>query len=145
MLGHKAAPAKSSGATTLVSGDTVITGSIEFTGCLDVEGVVQGNILAKSGKDATVRVLGKGRVEGEIRAPVVTIDGSVQGDVHASRLLQLASRAQVSGNVYYAEAEMSAGAQVNGQFQHVGEKPSRKADDTAAPQLVSDKPAAGNG
>ena len=32
MLGNKAAPAKSSGGTTLVSRDTVITGSIEFAG-----------------------------------------------------------------------------------------------------------------
>ncbi len=142
MLGNKAAPAKASGATTLVSRDTVVTGSIEFTGSLEVEGLVKGNIVARNGKDAVVRVLAKGRVEGEIRAPGVVIDGSVEGDVYATRKLHLASKAQVSGNVYYTEAEMSAGAQVNGQFQHVGESPSRSAEEPPAPQLVSKK--AGN-
>ena len=76
---------------------------------------------------------------GEIRAPGVIIDGAVQGDVYASRLLQLASKAQVSGNVFYAEAEMSAGAQVNGQFQHVADKAARASEEPAAPQLVSNK------
>ncbi len=141
MLGNKSAPAKAAGSSTLVSRDTVINGNIEFSGCLDVEGLVQGNIVARGGKDAVVRVLAKGRVEGEIRAPGVIIDGSVKGDVHATRKLQLASRAQVVGSVFYVEAEMSAGAQVNGQFKHVGEAPVRAPEDLPA-KLVSKENAA---
>jgi cytoskeletal protein CcmA (bactofilin family) len=129
MLGNKSNGVKISGSTTLISRDTTITGNIQFAGSLDIEGTVQGNIEAKSGKDAVVRVLGKGRVEGEVRAPSIVINGMVEGDVHAGKQLQLASKATVEGNVYYTQVEMSVGAAVNGRMQHVGDK-SEKAEKT---------------
>jgi cytoskeletal protein CcmA (bactofilin family) len=88
---------------------------------LDVEGLVQGNIVAQPGKDAMVRVVDKGRVEGEIRAPSVIINGAVEGNVHSTKHLELASRARVQGNVYYTLVEMAAGAEVNGSLAHVAE------------------------
>ena len=71
MLGSKEKGSSfgSSNSTTLVSRDTEISGDIKFSGNLDIEGVVKGNISAHSGKDAVVRIVDKGRVEGEIRAP----------------------------------------------------------------------------
>ena len=131
MLGSKKSSVSVSGATTLVSRDTTIVGSIQFNGSLEVEGLVQGNIVAKPGKDALVRVLGKGRVEGEIRAPSVVINGVVQGDVYSSKQLELASKARVEGNVYYSQVEMAVGSEVNGRLQHVVEQeiePDRKPD-----------------
>ena len=64
MLGSKKAGFGASGNTTLVARDTIIVGDIHFGGNLDIEGVVQGNIIAEEGKDALVRVIEKGRVEG---------------------------------------------------------------------------------
>ena len=121
MLGSKKSAMSVPGATTLVSRDTTIIGSIQFNGSLDIEGEVQGNIVAKPGKEALVRGLGKGRVEGEIRAPSVVINGVVEGDVHSSKQLELASKARVDGNVYYAQVEMAVGSEVNGRLQHVVE------------------------
>ncbi|MEM1155748.1 MAG: polymer-forming cytoskeletal protein [Pseudomonadota bacterium] len=123
MLGSKKSGASISGKTTLLSTATVIKGDILFSGVLDVEGLVQGNIVAESGKDALVRVIDKGRVEGEIRSPSVVINGTVDGDVHSSVHLELASKARVTGNVYYARVEMAAGAEVNGGLAHT-ESPS---------------------
>ncbi len=124
MLGSKKSTASVSGKTTLVSSDTVILGDIRFSGVLDVEGLVQGNIVAQPGKDALVRVVDKGRVEGEIRAPSVVINGIVEGNVHATRHLELASKARVQGNVFYTLVEMAAGAEVNGALAHVAESDS---------------------
>jgi cytoskeletal protein CcmA (bactofilin family) len=121
MLGNKNTSMKVSGSTTLISRDTTLTGSIEFAGSIDIEGTVVGNIEARAGKDAVVRVLGKGRVEGEIKAPTIVINGEVEGDVHASKQLQLASKARVKGNVYYAQVEMSVGSEVNGRLQPITE------------------------
>ncbi len=73
MLGNKKGSFGVSGTTTLVARDTTIIGDVHFSGSLEVEGVVQGNIIADSGKDALVRIVEKGRVEGEIRAPSVVI------------------------------------------------------------------------
>ena len=68
MLGSKKSSFGVSGSTTLISADTVVVGDLHFSGNLDIEGLVQGNIVALPGKDALVRVVGKGRVEGEIHA-----------------------------------------------------------------------------
>ena len=121
MLGSKKSAISVSGKTTLVSSDTVILGEIRFSGVLDVEGLVRGNIIAEPGKEALVRVVDKGRVEGEIRAPSVVINGSVQGDVYATRHLELAAKARVQGNVFYVLVEMAAGAEVNGSLAHMAE------------------------
>ena len=99
-----------SGGTTLISSDTVVVGDIRFQGNLDVEGLVQGNILAQPGVDALLRIVGKGRVEGEIRVPSVVINGEVQGNVYSTQQLELAPKSRVHGNVFYNMVEMAAAA-----------------------------------
>ena len=101
-----------SGGTTLLSKSTEIVGDIHFSGNLEVEGVVRGNIVADN--DARVRVMAKGLVEGEITAPNIVINGRVLGNVHSTKHLELAANAVVEGNVHYKLIEMVKGAQVNG-------------------------------
>jgi cytoskeletal protein CcmA (bactofilin family) len=121
MLGNKKSTMNVSGKTTLLSTDTVVIGDLRFSGVLEIEGLVQGNIIAEPGKEALVRVVDKGRVEGEIRVPSVIINGAVQGNVYSSRHLELAAKARVNGNVYYTLVEMAAGAEVNGSLTHMAE------------------------
>jgi len=118
MLGSKKGGFGAGGNTTLVSRDTTVVGDVHFTGNLDVEGVVKGNIIAQDGKDALVRVIDKGRVQGEIRVPSIVINGTVEGDVYASKHLELASKGRVKGNVHYSLLEMAAGSEVNGSLTH---------------------------
>lgn len=133
MLGSKKSTISVSGKTTLVSSDTVILGEIRFSGVLDIEGLVRGNIIAEPGKEALVRVVDKGRVEGEIRAPSVVINGAVQGDVYATRHLELAAKARVQGNVFYVLVEMAAGAEVNGSLAHMADPEKAGAVNAEAP------------
>ena len=128
MLGGKKARVSVSGTTTLISADTTLIGDVHFAGNLDIEGLVQGNICARAGAEALVRVVGGGRVEGEIRAPVVVINAQVKGDVYSSQHLELAAQARVEGNVYYTLVEMAVGSEVNGNLTHIdppaeGKKP----------------------
>lgn len=125
-----------SNSTTLISRDTEIVGDINFVGNLDIEGIVRGNVVAQSGKDAVVRVVDKGLVEGEIRAPSVIINGSIHGDVYSSKHLELASKARVQGNVQYTLVEMAIGAEVNGALKHTSE-----AAEAEAPGKAKAKPA----
>jgi cytoskeletal protein CcmA (bactofilin family) len=120
MLGSKKT-ASVSGGTTLISHDTVIVGNVHFSGNLDIEGLVQGNLIAQSGKEALLRVVGKGRVEGEIRVPCVIINGAVQGNIYSNKHLELASKSRIQGNVFYTLIEMAAGAEVNGSLTHMAE------------------------
>jgi cytoskeletal protein CcmA (bactofilin family) len=110
-----------SGGTTLISHETVVIGDVHFGGNLDIEGLVQGNIIAQTGKDALLRVVGKGRVEGDIRVPCVIINGAVQGNVYSTKHLELASKSRVQGSVYYTLVEMAAGSEVNGSLIHVAD------------------------
>lgn len=106
--------------TTLISKDSEIVGDIKFTGDLEIQGVVRGNIVAKGDSGATVRVVEGGRVEGEIHSPKVIINGEINGDIHSGEHIELAAKAVVSGNVNYTLIEMVKGAQVNGSLIYSG-------------------------
>lgn len=99
---------------TLISRATKVIGDLHFTGELQLEGKVTGNIIAEDEKDAKVVIADTGVVEGEIRAPVVIVNGKVMGNIHSSKHLELASKGNVTGTVHYHSIEMVKGAQVNG-------------------------------
>lgn len=105
---------------TLISRSARITGDLHFTGDLQIEGKVCGNVIAEPGQEARVVVAETGMVEGEIRVPVAVINGHVSGDIHSSKRIELAAKAVVVGNVHYQIIEMVKGAQVNGNLIYVG-------------------------
>lgn len=103
---------------TLIGPQVVFRGDIEFSGGLFIEGRVIGRITAIEGTQAVLMVSEQGSIEGEVRAPVVMIDGRLQGDVHAFERIELAAKARVEGNVHYRVVEMHAGAQLTGRLVH---------------------------
>tara|TARA_R110001606_G_scaffold1937_1_gene7572 strand:- start:5088 stop:5531 length:444 start_codon:yes stop_codon:yes gene_type:complete len=106
---------------TLIAPSARIIGDIEFSGGLHIQGEVEGNISVTG--DGGQLVIGEsGVVRGEIRVPRVTINGRVEGDVNASEHLELASKAQVEGNVFYVMVEMLMGARVNGKLVRLDEE-----------------------
>ncbi|MGK0498380.1 MAG: cytoskeletal protein CcmA (bactofilin family) [Oceanicoccus sp.] len=107
--------------TTLIAKDAELIGDLKFTGDLEIQGVVRGNIIAKAeAKGATVRIVEGGRVEGEVHAPKIIVNGDIKGDVHCSEHVELAAKAQVQGNVHYQLIEMVKGAQLNGNLIYAG-------------------------
>jgi len=108
------------GKTSLIAAGAELQGNLRFQGAVQVDGQVSGNLLTSEGM---VRVSVQGRVEGEIRAPHVVIDGEVVGDVHASAHLELGPRARIRGNLYYALMEMAMGAQIEGRLCHLQDEP----------------------
>jgi cytoskeletal protein CcmA (bactofilin family) len=103
-----------SGGTTLISKATKIVGDVHFSGSLEIEGEVEGNIIADGKGDAKVNVREKGRVTGDISAPLIMVNGHVRGNVHSDKHIELAAKAVVEGNVHYHMIEMVKGSQVNG-------------------------------
>lgn len=116
---------------TLISSKTEIIGDVKFTGGLHVDGVIKGNLIAEAGSSAVVRISDKGRVEGQITAPNIIVNGKVIGDVHATEYIELAKKAEVNGDVYYQMMEMVLGAQVNGKLNHQAK--GKKGADTIKP------------
>ena len=128
---------------TLIGPEVVIRGDLEFSGGLYVEGRILGKVVAAEGKPASLLLAEQGTVEGEIRAPVVIINGTLVGDVHAGERIELAQKARVEGNVHYSGVEMSAGAQLTGRLVHVQSQEARalQAQDTGATPITAAKAA----
>lgn len=104
--------------TTLISKSTEIDGDIHFSGTLEIEGKVRGNIFADEGSAAEVRIRESGFVQGEIKVPSIIVNGLVEGDVYSSQHIELAAKSRIVGNLYYHLIEMVMGSEVNGSLCH---------------------------
>ena len=105
---------------TLIGPQVTLRGDLVFSGGLYVEGHIQGKILAEDGAHAVVTLAEQGSIEGEVRAPVVVLNGRLDGDVYASERVELAAKARVQGNVHYQVVEMLAGSVLTGRLIHAG-------------------------
>jgi len=103
---------------TLISAKTQIEGDLQFSGGLHIDGLVKGTIRAEEDSDAVVRISDIGEIDGDVIAPHIIVNGTVHGDVYASKHIELAENASVKGNVYYHLIEMAMGAEVNGNLVH---------------------------
>ncbi|MGY1426559.1 bactofilin family protein [Lysobacter sp. A289] len=104
---------------TLIGAHVVIHGEFHFSGGLYIEGRVVGKLIAEEGKEAVLTLADSGSIEGEVRAPVMVVNGRIDGDVHASERIELGAKARVEGNVYYKVVEMTAGSVLTGRLLHV--------------------------
>lgn len=109
------------GSITLIAQSTEIEGDVRFLGNMEIEGLINGKLIALDQETGTMRVMEGGCVQGDVHVPNVVVNGRVVGDVHAGKYLELASNAVVEGNVYYNILEMMRGAQVNGKLIYTDE------------------------
>lgn len=91
-----------------------VDGTVRFSGRLEVEGRVDGSILAGEGRGNAVRVTASGRVDGAIEAAVVHVAGMVNGPIRATRRLYVQSGARLNGDVLYRDLQLEYGALVTG-------------------------------
>jgi cytoskeletal protein CcmA (bactofilin family) len=123
--------------TTLVGKDTRVHGDVEFTGGCLIDGYVKGNVKSTKDENATLNVSERGCIEGAVMVANVTLNGTVKGDVKASRRVELGSKARVVGNVQYSLIEMAIGAAVNGKLIHESEASQRGARDPDAKGILA--------
>lgn len=102
---------------TLVGHSTKIVGDVHFEGGLHVDGMIEGNIIARDA-GSRLSISERGQVEGEVRVPEVMLNGMVKGNVYAGERIELGVKARVEGDVYYNLIRMEAGSTVNGKLVH---------------------------
>lgn len=112
---------------SLIAHGTLIRGNIEFSDGLRIDGEVIGDIQATAQPSMLV-ISETARVDGQIHADHVIINGSVQGPVFATTLLELQPKAHVQGDVSYLGLEMHQGAVISGQL-----KPNGKVEEAKPP------------
>jgi len=103
---------------SLIGAGTVVNGDVTFTGGLRVDGHLRGNVVSANSEPGTLVVGEAARVDGEVRASHVVINGRVNGPVLAHDYLELQPKACIIGDVTYKTLEMHLGAVVKGRLIH---------------------------
>ena len=114
---------------SLIAQGTQINGNISFAEGLRVDGMVTGNIHAQEDGSSILVISEEAKVQGEVRANHIIINGTVIGPVYAISMLELQPKARIEGDIEYTALEMHPGALITGQLRPmVGaqEKPTLK-------------------
>src|SRR5690349_6593944 len=90
---------------TLLGKGSEFEGKLTFEGQVRIDGKFNGQIITKD-----VLVVGEGaRVQAEITAGTVIINGTVEGNVRATQLIELHAPARVKGNIEAPALTMDRG------------------------------------
>lgn len=103
---------------TLIGKNSRVDGDLRYKGGLHVDGEIRGNVHAEEGSDSMLSLSQHGAIRGEVRVPHLVINGTVEGDVHAEKRLELGPEARITGDVYYHLVQIAVGATVNGKLVH---------------------------
>jgi cytoskeletal protein CcmA (bactofilin family) len=130
------APPARKGAPSIISAGLAIAGNLTTEDELQVDGVVEGDIVA-----GRLTLGAESRVKGEIAAEHVIVHGEVQGAVRA-RMVELSKSARVSGDIWHESLSIEAGARVEGvlknaEYRRPGAEPAhpREPFDTGEPPI----------
>jgi len=102
----------------VIGADVIITGNIEATADLHIDGTVEGDIACTSIVQGEAS-----RINGSISAETARLAGTVKGTI-AVRELVILKTARIEGDVHYDALTIEHGAQVQGRFAPDGGKQS---------------------
>ncbi|HEX8187028.1 MAG TPA: polymer-forming cytoskeletal protein [Pyrinomonadaceae bacterium] len=97
--------------TGFVGNGTTLTGEANFKGMLRVDGGLSGRV---SSADGTLIVSTNGRVDANVEVAVAQIFGTVNGDIIASKRIEMGRVAKVTGNIQTPALVIEQGALFEG-------------------------------
>ena len=103
---------------SLIGATTRIEGNVFFSGGLRVDGAVRGNVAGLPDQTATLVVSEQARIDGEVQAAHVVVNGTINGPVDARETLELQSGSRVKGDIHYKSIEIQQGAVIEGRLVH---------------------------
>ena len=103
---------------SLIGATTRIEGNVIFSGGLRVDGMVRGNVASVAEQPGTLVVSAEARIDGEVQAAHIVVNGTINGPVHATETLELQASSRVKGDVHYKSIEIQQGAVVEGRLVH---------------------------
>jgi cytoskeletal protein CcmA (bactofilin family) len=103
-----ATPAQSGQGVSIISKALKITGQLESTEAVQIDGEVDGDIRA-----ASVKVGGNAKVKGTVYGEVVELAGRVEGKIEAKKVV-LTHTAHMAGDVIHQDITIESGAYING-------------------------------
>jgi cytoskeletal protein CcmA (bactofilin family) len=97
--------------TGFVGNGTTLTGEANFKGMLRVDGGLSGRV---SSQDGTLIVSTNGRVDANVEVAVAQIFGTVNGDITATKRIEMGRVAKVTGNIQTPALVIENGAVFEG-------------------------------
>lgn len=95
---------------SIISTGTTVTGDIECSGVLRVEGRVDGSVR----RARQVMLAKEGAIYGDVTANEVVVGGLIDGAVTAAERLELQTSAVVNGDITTRSIVVMEGARING-------------------------------
>jgi cytoskeletal protein CcmA (bactofilin family) len=122
-----------------VGGGTVFTGEAAFKGMLRVDGRLKGHIASQ---DGTLIVGTNGQVDADIEVSVATIHGTVNGDIVATKRIEIGRTSKVIGNIQTPALVIEQGAIFEGscrmlQVKDEADKQQKKEKREAEPAIIA--------
>jgi cytoskeletal protein CcmA (bactofilin family) len=101
---------------SLIGSSTHIKGELNFKGGLRIDGRVTGNVNAELSQPSVLVISEQAKIEGEVRAVHLIVNGEIIGDVYSVDLIELQPKARITGNIHYKAIEMHSGAVISGKL-----------------------------
>ena len=106
---------------SVISKSLKITGQLESTEDIHIEGEVEGDV-----RGVSVKVGQSARINGTVHGEEVEVSGTVNGKVEARKVV-LTSTAHMSGDIIHQEIRIDSGAYIDGHCRPEYGKPDGKA------------------
>ena len=87
-----------------------VVGTLTFTGPVEIEGSVEGEIIAQD----RLTIGESAAIKGKVSGTEVTVKGEVNGDITASKKLSLRKPARITGNIASAILSVEEGVSFEG-------------------------------
>lgn len=97
---------------SVIGADVVITGNVQASADLHVDGTIEGDITC-----ASIVQGEESEITGAVVAQSARLAGTIKGSIKARELTVLQS-ARIEGDVHYDALTIEQGAQVEGRFSH---------------------------
>ncbi len=133
MFSNKSETSGAHNIPSIISAGLKVSGNLETGGDIQIDGTVEGNIIADK---ITLGV--EARVSGDIDAEEVVVQGSIVGNINAVTV-SLASSPKVKGDVIHKELTVEKGANIDGHCTH-SENPRANSDSVTVLQTPSQQP-----
>lgn len=116
-----------------------LTGTLETSGVVRVEGEVEGDLRARGGQ---VLVAPGGVVQGDVEAALAVIAGDVQGKIVATELVELKAGSVVHGDITTPRIRVEEGGAINGTLRMTGDAAATRARPSTGKQRETEEPPA---
>ena len=95
---------------------SVLGPTLRFKGELhaDEELLIRGHIEGSITHSQRITVCSEGVVKASIKAQIIAVEGTVEGDLQAEKSIQIKESARLKGNVHAPSVSIVEGAQFNG-------------------------------